>query len=50
MKDKKGALALPWEKVIWWALLFLFAIFILFFYGGLREQIIGIVNRFFGWK
>lgn len=44
---KKGVLALPWEKVIWWAILFLFALFIFWFYGGLKEMIINIGNSFF---
>lgn len=45
--SKRGELALPWEKLIWWIILFLFAFFMLWFYGGLREMMINIGNSLF---
>ncbi|MBW2974313.1 hypothetical protein KY366_01215 [Candidatus Woesearchaeota archaeon] len=47
MKNKKGALALPWEKIIWWALLFLFFFFVLWFYGGIGEQAKNMMKNIF---
>lgn len=46
MKNKKGALALPWEKLVWWLALFLFAFFVLWFYGDIRKMIVNIIKSF----
>jgi hypothetical protein len=46
--DKKAALALPWEKIISWSLLFLFAIVILWFFSGpIMEMINNIIKNIF---